>query len=122
VSERGSTTLQTVIVVPAVLLAMTMVFQGMEYYWARQAAETAARQAVDAARVVGAGPSDGASRAHAVLAQLGSPLEGVDVTVTTQNALVMATVTGHPHQLVPGMVLGISASAQGPVEQFRSPP
>jgi hypothetical protein len=101
---------------------MTMVFQGMEYYWARQAAETAARQAVDAARLVGAGPSDGATRAHSVLSQLGSPLEDVGVAVTTQNAVVLATVTGHPHQLVPGLVLGISARAEGPVEQFRPPP
>ena len=107
---------------PAVLLAMTMVFQGMEYYWARQAAETAARQAVDAARLVGAGPRDGTTRAHSVLSQLGSPLEGVGVTVATQNGVVIATVSGHPHQLVPGVVLSISARAQGPVEQFRPPP
>ena len=111
-----------VIVVPAVLLAVTMVFQAMEYYWARQAAETAARQAVDAARVVGAGNNDGTTRANTVLAQLGSPLEGVSVTVASQGASVVATVRGHPRQLVPGAAFQITATAQGPREQFTTVP
>lgn len=108
--------------VPAVLLAITMVFQAMEYYWARQAAETAARQAVDAARVVGASSGDGTARGDAVLTQLGSPLENPQVTVATSNGDVVATVSGHPHQLVPGMSLDITVSADGPLEQFRPPP
>jgi hypothetical protein len=73
-------------VVPSVLLLISAVFQGMEYYWARQGAETAARQAVDAARLVGAGDGDGATRANSVLSQLGSPLEGVNVTVSAQGS------------------------------------
>jgi hypothetical protein len=114
--------LQTVIVVPAVLLAITVVFQAMEYYWARQAAETAARQAVDAARLFGAGAADGTARATSVLQQMGSPLENVAVNVTSRNGDVVATITGRPHELVPGISLNVNVSAQGPIEQFLPPP
>lgn len=110
------------IVIPAVLLLISMVFQAMEYYWARQGAESAARQAVDAARVVGAGGGDGVARANSVLTQLGSPLEGVNVTVSVQGTMIVATVTGRPHQLVPGLDLRITATAEGPREQFSPPP
>lgn len=108
--------------VPAVLLAITMVFQAMEYYWARQAAETAARQAVDAVRILGANNIDGTQRANAVLQQLGSPLEGASITMAARNGDVVATITGRPHQLVPGMALTVRVTAQGPSEQFRPPP
>jgi hypothetical protein len=114
--------LQTVIVVPAVLLAITMVFQSMEYYWAREAAETAARQAVDAARVIGGDNGDGTTQADSVLNQLGSPLEGVTVKVILQGGAVVATITGHPHDLIPGLNLTVSVTAEGPVEQFSPPP
>jgi Flp pilus assembly protein TadG len=110
-----------VIVMPALLLLVTVIFQGMEYYWARQAAETAARQAVDAARLVGAANGDGNTRANAVLNQLGSPLEAVNVTVATEGTMVVATVTGRPHQLVPFMAVPVRATAQAPVEQFSPP-
>jgi hypothetical protein len=99
-----------------------MVFQAMEYFWARQAAETAARQAVEAARVLGANDRDGTLRGDTVLQQLGSPLERASVSVATQNGAVVATVTGQPHQLIPGVALGVTATAQGPLEQFRPPP
>jgi hypothetical protein len=114
--------LPLVIVVPAVLLLISTIFQGMEYYWARQGAETAARQAVDAARVVGARGGDGVTRADSVLNQLGSPLQGVNVTVSSQGTMVVVTITGRPHQLVPGLALPIRATAEGPREQFSPPP
>jgi hypothetical protein len=109
-------------VVPAVLLAVTMVFQAMEYYWARQAAESAARQAVDAARVVGGTNRDGTDRGNAVLTQLDSPLEGVTVDVATRGGVAVATVGGHPRRLVPLLGLHISVTAEAPVERFEAPP
>lgn len=111
-----------VIVVPAVLLAMTMVFQAMEYFWARQAAETAARQAVDSARVYGAGDGAGAAQANSVLTQLGSPLHGVSVSVSRSNGVVTAHIAGHPDQLIPGVVLTVSVTADGPAETFTAAP
>ena len=99
-----------------------MVFQAMEYFWAREAAESAARQAVDAARVVGATNSVGRTQAKSVLAQYGSPLEGLTVNVVSQNGSTVATIAGHPHQLVPGLTLDVSVTAQGPIEQFSPPP
>ena len=110
-----------VIILPVLLLAVTVVFQAMEYYRSRQAAETAARQAVDAARVLGAADNDGTARAADVLAQLGSPLDDLTVTVTHQGTTVVATVAGRPPQLVPGLALAVKATAAGPVEGFTAP-
>ena len=110
-----------VIVIPVLLLAVTVVFQAMEYYRARQAAETAAYQAVEAARVFGASEADGTAQAHDVLNQLGSPLENLGVAVSRLGPVVTATVTGRPHELVPGLSLRIRASSSGPVERFSPP-
>jgi len=111
-----------VIVVPAVLLTLTMVFQAMEYYIARQAAETAATQAVDAARVAGGGDGTGTAEANNVLAQLGSPVQHVNVTVTTSAGVVTATVSGTPYQLVPAPTFHVSATASGPLDAFGAAP
>ena len=110
--------LQLVIVMPALLLAVSLVFQAMVYYRARQGAETAARQAADAARVQGAGPADGSVRADDVLAQLGSPVTGAKVSVARQAAVVSATVSGQAPMLIPGLVLHVTASAVAPTERF----
>jgi hypothetical protein len=110
--------LQLVIVMPALLLAISLVFQAMVYYRARQAAEAAARQGADAARLVGAGPADGRAQATHVLAQLGHPLEGPQVVVSRQGPTVTATVSGQAPMLVPGLSLHVSATAQAPTERF----
>jgi Flp pilus assembly protein TadG len=107
-----------VIVFPALLLVVSLFFQGFEYYRARQTAETAARQAVDAARVYGASDTDGTARADDVLAQLGAPLDDRQVSVVHQGNMVIATVTGRPPQLVPGLDLAVRARASGPAERF----
>ena len=114
--------MQLLIVMPALILAVSTVFQAMEYYIARQAAETAARQGADAARVLGATGTDGATRANSVLTQLGSPLEAVNVNVTRNGTTVVATVTGRPHQVVPGFALTVTANATAPAEQYSPPP
>jgi hypothetical protein len=110
--------LQLVIVMPVLLLAVSLVFQAMVYYRARQAAETAARQAVDSARVIGAGPSAGRTQADDVLAQLGQPVDGPQVAVSRQGQMVVATVSGRAPMLVPGLGLRVSATAQAPEERF----
>jgi hypothetical protein len=110
--------LQVVIVVPALLLAVSLAFQAVVYYRARQAAETAARQAVDAARLAGAGPADGSAQATDVLNQLGHPIQGPQVTLSREAGTVTATVSGNAPILVPGLNLHVSATAQAPQERF----
>jgi hypothetical protein len=107
-----------VIVVPALLLAVSLAFQAAVYYRARQAAETAARQAVDSARLAGAGPAQGSADAADVLDQLGRPIERPQVTLSGQAATVTATVSGDAPMLVPGLKLHVSATAQAPRERF----
>jgi hypothetical protein len=111
-------TLQVVIVVPALLLAISLVFQAMVFYRARQGAESAARQAVDAARLARSAPGDGTAEADDVLAQLGHPLDAPHVVVSRQGAAVVATVSGRSPMIVPGLALHVSATAQAPTERF----
>ena len=103
---------------PALLLAVSLVFQAMVYYRARQAAETAARQAVDAARVVGGTEAAGTAQAGDVLAQLAQPLDRPRVIVARHGATVTATVSGQAPMVVPGVALAVSATADAPAERF----
>src|SRR4051794_36314413 len=80
-SERGSATLQLVLVAPALLLAVSAVFQAMLYYHAVQVARLAATQGLVATQGLSGSTTAGRDRATAVLDQIG----GVDQpTITAQ--------------------------------------
>jgi len=111
--------LQLVLVMPVLVLAVSVVFDAIGYYHARQAAQIAARQGVDAARVAGASPGDGSTRAAAVLAQLHDPLVGPRVSVAADAATVRVRVEGTAPELVPGLHLGVHATAEAAIETFR---
>jgi len=113
--------LQLVLVMPVLVLAVSVVFDAIGYYHARQAAQIAARQGVDAARVAGASPGEGSTRASAVLAQLHDPLVGPRVSVAADAATVSVRVEGTAPELVPGLHLGVHATAVAAIETFRRP-
>ena len=107
------------LVMPAVILAMSVIFDAVGYYHARQAAVIAARQAADAARVAGATPADGTARGQSVLAQLGNPVTHPHVTVTADADTVTVHVDGTAPELVPGLTLGVHTAAVARRETFR---
>lgn len=87
------------------------------YLHAAQIAEAAAQEAVEAAQGQTAGPAEGRVTAAALLDGLAA-LRAPAVTVSQSGTVVSSRVTGHAQRLVPGLDLGVSATAQGPVERF----
>ena len=115
------TSTEVAIVMPAILIVILFVFQIAMFWHAKQAADVAAEEAVDAAQVSTATAADGHAGANTILGQAGN-LRDVVVTVDRNPAtgLVTATVTGRAPSIIPFGSWNVSATAQAPIEEFRS--
>ena len=120
--ERGAGTLETVLVIPLVLLLITAVVQFALWYHASHVALAAAQDGVRAARVQGAIGADGQARAQTELDQLGRDLVvAPQVTVTRGLDVATVDVSGWAPQVVPLLRLPIHQHASSPVERFYAP-
>lgn len=122
-SERGSATLELAVVFPVFLLLLISAVQAGLYFYARAIALSAAQEGVQAARLQQHTVDDGvtAARSYAMHAGGGS-LHAVVVDTTGSTATsVRITVTGTAPSLLPGIDLGVSQQAAGPVERFTAP-
>ncbi len=113
------TSTEIAIVMPVMLIVVMLVFQVALFWHAKQAADTAAEEAVDSAQVATATESDGYTGANTILAQAGN-LRDVQVIVTRDVAggIVTATVTGRAPSIIPFGSWNVSAQAQGSIERF----
>ena len=116
-SCRGATTTELVISFPVVLLIVLLALQFGLLLHAAQIAEAAAHEAVEAAQAEQAGVAAGHAAARSLLSELGA-LRSPRVDVERSASTVTSRVTGHAQQLVPGVGLAVSGSAEGPVERF----
>ena len=120
--ERGAGTLETVLVMPLVLLLITAVVQFALWYHASHVALAAAQDGARAARVQGATGADGQARAASELDQLGHDLVlSSHVTVTRGLSVATVEVSGWAPQVVPLLRLPIHQHASSPVERFYAP-
>ena len=119
--ERGMTTIQVAILFPAVLIWLMLIVQYGLWWHAKQVANAAAAEAVDAAQVQESSAADGESAAASYLAQSGS-LTGVTITVDRPPTVVVAEVRGDAPQLVPGISWSVTARSEAPVERFIPEP
>ncbi|MBV9022535.1 MAG: pilus assembly protein [Streptomycetaceae bacterium] len=113
-----------VIVLPFIILFALLIAQASMWYYAREAAQTAAREGVSAGRTYHSSIDAGTSRAQAVASQIGgNSLLGVGVSAAGSSAdRIAITVSGHAPSLIPGMSgPSISQSASGPRENWRRP-
>lgn len=117
--EAGVTSTEVAIVMPVMLIVVMMVFQVALFWHAKQAADTAAEEAVDAAQVASATEADGYAGADTILSQAGN-LRDVQVTVTRDPAsgVVTATVTGRAPSIIPFGSWTVAAQAQGSIERY----
>lgn len=118
-TDRGSSTLEFAIIVPAMFLAIFACVQVAMWSYGRSIALNAAHQAVNAQRVLGAAPGVGQARAEAFIAAQGDSLLNPKVTVEIRGNEVFATVKGQTLSLVPGLATDVTQVASGPVEAFR---
>lgn len=122
--ERGSASLELVILFPAVLLLIFGVVQGGLYFHARSVAMAAAQQGVRAAAAEDGSAEAGGSEASAFVAQAGGSdvMTGVRVSPQRTPTAAKVTVTGRPLSVIPGVMnFQVSQTAELPVERFTDP-
>lgn len=122
--DGGSSSLELVVLFPAVLLLFFGVVQGALYYHARNVALAAAREGLRAERAVGGSPSAGAGQAQQFLddAGGGKVLTGTSITPALTVTQASVTVTGRSYSIVPGLPgFSVSQTATGTVERYTTP-
>jgi Flp pilus assembly protein TadG len=120
--DRGEAVTETVILVPVLLLLIMLVIQFGLWYHAEHVVQAAAQEGARAARAQGATADDGRARAEAFVAAAGGQtVRSTAVTADRSPDTVTVRVTGEASMVVPGLHLGVSASATSPVEEFRAP-
>ena len=121
--ERGSSSVEVVVLFPVVLLLVFGLVQGALWAHARNVAAAAAQEGVRAARAETTTPDAGRAEATAFLDRAGGQdvLLGARVEVTGTAVEVQVAVTGTAVSLLPG-VPGppVRQSATGPVERFTT--
>ena len=119
--ERGMTTIQVAILFPVVLFWIMLTVQYGLWWHAKQVANAAAAEAVDAAQVSTGSARDGEDAAASYLAQSGN-LDNITVTVSREPTVVTVEVRGDAPQLVPGFAWSVTARSAAPVERFIPEP
>lgn len=115
--DRGMTTIQVAVLLPAVLLWILLAVQYGLWWHGKQVANAAAAEALDAAQVPAGGPGDGDRATYELLRQSGN-LTSVEVDVERRGGEVTVIVRGNAPQLVPGFAWSVTAQSSGPVERF----
>jgi hypothetical protein len=116
--DRGSTVIETVIVLPLVILLSMAALQVAMVVHARDVGATTARVALDRARVVDATAQDGESAAHQFLAQGDDGLIDPQVDVDRGSERVTVTVTSEVLSLVPAWRPSITSTVSAPTERL----
>ncbi|HLY81403.1 MAG TPA: TadE/TadG family type IV pilus assembly protein [Acidimicrobiales bacterium] len=120
-SQRGTTTLEAVLVFPVLLLLLMLIIQFALWYHATDVATAAAQDGVRAARVEGGTGQDGSARANTLLDEAARSIlqdRKVVVARTTDDARV--EVSGTCIALVPFLHLPVRAVAESGTERFRA--
>ena len=120
-SETGLTSTELAVLMPVVIALVLVPFQVGLWWHAKQVADGAARQAVDAAQVEDGTETDGVDAAVRFLTAAGN-IENPSVSVTRSVDTVSVEVTGRAPRLIPGLDWQVTSQAAGPVERFIPEP
>ena len=115
------TTSQVAILFPVVLFWIMLIVQYGLWWHAKQVANAAASEAVDAAQVSSGTARDGEDAAAAYLAQAGN-LDNVTISVNREPTTVIVEVRGVAPRLVPRFEWSVTARSTAPVERFIPEP
>lgn len=120
-SERGSQTVEAIIVLPVLFGVFFVIVQGAVWLHAGNIAQAAASSAYNAARLYDAVAADGVAAGTASAQQTGTVLDGAVVVVDRTMTTVTVTVTGNAPTLVPGWDTHVERTVSGPVERWIAP-
>jgi len=118
--ERGSTTTETVLYAPLLMLLLLAGVQLAMWALGQVAAQHAANHALQTTRVAGGSATAGQADANAALDQLAATLirdRQVSVTRDAEHAEVI--ITGTAPTVVPFLRLPVHTRVRAPVEKFR---
>ncbi|MCR6033641.1 pilus assembly protein [Nocardioides sp. zg-579] len=121
--ERGSVSIELVVLLPALFAVMFLGMQAALYYQAKTVAIAAAQQGARATGGEQGGESDGVGAANDFLKEAG----GEDVLAVTSTSArrtattATVTVSGFSLSVIPGWKVRITQSASVPVENVTAP-
>ena len=118
--ERGSSSIQMVMLMPALFSIMFLGMQGALYYHARTVAIAAAQEGARAAGSQNGTAADGVSVASSFVSDAGGKdvLPGAHMTGGRSATTTTVTVTGTSLSVIPGWSPAVSQSASVPVERI----
>lgn len=117
--QRGSVSLETTLVFPALLLTFAVLIQAVLYGFSAHVVASAAREGAQAARLSG-DTAAGRLQAEQFLARFGSEtVNDRHVDVSTDGRTMTATVSGRAARLFPGFTPEVDGRSSGPIEHFQ---
>lgn len=121
--ERGSASVELVILLPALFAVMFLGMQAALYYHARTVAIAAAQEGARAAGGETGKEADGVNAANTFIADAGGNdvLSEVRATADRTATTVTVTVSGHSLSVIPGWHPVIVQSASRPIEKLTAP-
>jgi len=115
--ERGSTTVEFVVLVPLMVLLLMVVVQFGVYFHTRAVATTAAHQGAENARILDGTAEAGNAAATQFLDQNAGALRDRNVAVERNGTDVTVTVTGEVTSLIPFASFPLDVTVSAPVER-----
>lgn len=121
--ERGSVSIELVIVLPALFALMFLGMQAALVYHARTVAVAAAQQGARAAGAEQGHETDGINAANAFITEAGGNgvLDGASATARRTATTASVTVSGYSLSVIPGWHVRITQTATAPVERITAP-
>ena len=121
--ERGSVSIELVILLPVLFAVMFLGMQAALFYHARTVAIAAAQEGAKAAGGENGKEADGVSAASSFIVEAGGDdvLTGASASADRTATTVTVTVRGHSLSVIPGWNPVIVQSASLPVERLTAP-
>lgn len=120
--DAGSTTTQTVILFPALLFVVMLIFQFAMWRHAGHVVTAAAQHGAARAQAEGGSPGAAQEAGRDFLREAGTGLfDRVHVAATRDGNRARVTVRAQVVSLVPGWRPTVTGVADGPTERFRPP-
>lgn len=121
--ERGSASVELVILLPALFAVLFLGMQAALYHHARTVAIAAAQEGARAAGAEAGGEPDGVFAARAFVASAGGAdvLPGASATARRTATAATVTVRGTSLSVIPGWSWVVEQSATMPIERLSAP-
>lgn len=117
-SERGSSTVETAILVSVLITLLLTLMQGGVWWHTRNVALAAAEEAARAAASEHGTAVAGRRAATSFIDQSNAGMTNVGIDVRRSTTTVTVTITGHAMSVLPGITQQISQTATLPVERI----